>query len=238
MIRSEFLQTIFIAKKPPENGWCGEFAVVTACNPLTSGDRDSDAVETAKLRKLLSRRGLKKHRVSGASPDWRHQEPGFAVWGLALGEALAIVREFRQDAIFWVGADSRIDVVSCLDGERRHVGFWSERIRTWADKPGYRIYVVRLDSSVMSSKRFREANPNAAREAECLYVGMTACTPEERLAQHKRGYKACPFVRKHGSALAAELFPAGGLLSRHEAEKLEVSHAESLRARGFAVWQN
>jgi hypothetical protein len=44
-------------------------------------------------------------------------------------EALEIGREFRQDAIFWVGADHRIDMVSCLDGERWHVGFWNERIR-------------------------------------------------------------------------------------------------------------
>ncbi len=60
-----------------------------------------------------------------------HQEPGFAVWDLALEEALEIGREFRQDAIFWVGADNRIEVVSCQDGERRHFGLWSERIRAW-----------------------------------------------------------------------------------------------------------
>jgi hypothetical protein len=131
MIRSEFLQTIFIAKKPPENGWCGEFAVITACNPFTAGERSSDAVETLRLRKNLSRRGLKKHPVTGASVDGSHQEPGFAVWDLVLEEALEIGREFRQDAIFWVGADGWIDVVSCLNGERRHVGLWSERIRPW-----------------------------------------------------------------------------------------------------------
>lgn len=50
MIRAKFLQTIFIAKRPPKNGWGGEFAVITACNALTGGDRDADAVETAKLR--------------------------------------------------------------------------------------------------------------------------------------------------------------------------------------------
>ena len=50
MIRAKFLQTIFIAKRPPKNGWAGEFAVITACNPVTGGDRDADAVETAKLR--------------------------------------------------------------------------------------------------------------------------------------------------------------------------------------------
>ncbi len=128
-ICEEFLQTIFIAKRPPENGWCGEFAVITACNPFTAEERSSDAVETLRLRKNLSRRGLKKHLVTGASVDGSHQEPGFAVWDLALEEALEIGREFRQDAIFWVGADNRIDVFSYLDGERQYVGLWIERIR-------------------------------------------------------------------------------------------------------------
>ena len=237
MIRPEFLQTIFIAKKPPENGWGGDFAVITACNPFTAGDRSHDPAETVRLRKHLSRRGLWKHRVTGASMDWSHQEPGFAVWGLALVEALEIGREFRQDAIFWVGGDGQIDVVSCEDGERCHVASWHERIHAWADKPGYRIYVVRLDSGVGDSKRFQAANPAAGRDAECLYVGMTACTPEERFSQHKRGYKACPFVKKHGIALALEFFPTTDLLPRHEAERLEVSHAEKLRSKGFAVWQ-
>jgi hypothetical protein len=194
-------------------------------------------VETTKLRKLLSRRGVKKHRVTGASPDWSHQEPGFAVWGLALGDALEIGREFRQDAIFWVGADNRIDVVSCLDGERRHVGLWSDRICTWTDKPGYRIYVIRLESEVRKAKRFRVANPSAREDAECLYVGMTICSAEERFAQHKRGYKACAFVRKYGQELASELFPGSELLPLEDAKKLEVDHAEYLRGQGYAVWQ-
>jgi hypothetical protein len=44
-------------------------------------------------------------------------------------------------------------------------------------------------------------------------------------------------VRKHGIALAPELFPVVGMLPRSEAEKLEVSHAEGLREQGYAVWQ-
>jgi hypothetical protein len=70
MILPEYLQTIFIAKKPPEDGWPEEFAVITACNPMSSGDRQEDAVATIRLRKHLSRRGLKRHKVTGASPDW------------------------------------------------------------------------------------------------------------------------------------------------------------------------
>jgi hypothetical protein len=66
---------------------------------------------------------------------------------------------------------------------------------------------------------------------------MTICSAEERFDQHKRGYKACSFVRKHGKELASELFPGSELLPLEAAKKLEVDHAESLRKQGYAVWQ-
>lgn len=236
MILPEYLQTIFIAKKPPEGGWPEKFAVITACNPMSSGERQEDAVATTRLRKHLSRRGLKRHKVTGTSPDWGHQEAGFVVWNLSLGEALEIGREFRQRAVFWVEG-GRIEVVSCESGERKIVGLWEERVRLWSDKSTCRIYVIRLNPEVRTAKRFREANPMASENAECLYVGMTSCSAEERFAQHKRGYKACAFVRKHGLALAPELVPETGLLPLAAAKRLEIDHAESLRTRGFAVWQ-
>ena len=134
MILSEYLQTIFIAKKPPEGVWPEKFAVITACNPMSSGERQEDAAAMTRLRKHLSRRGLKRHKVSGASPDWRHQEVGFAVCDVSLQEALEIGREFRQRAVFWVEGGG-IEVVSCECGERKIVGLWEERVRLWSDKP-------------------------------------------------------------------------------------------------------
>jgi len=150
--------------------------------------------------------------------------------------AVAMGREFRQRAVFWVER-GRIEVVSCENGERKFVGLWEERFRLWSDKPGYRIYVIRLESEVRKAKRFRVANPLAREDAECLYVGMTICSAEERFAQHKRGYKACAFVRKHGLSLAPDLFPGNDLLPLEAAKKLEVDHAEYLRGQGYAVWQ-
>jgi hypothetical protein len=236
VILPEYLQTIFIAKTPPEGGWPEKFAVITACNPMSSGQREGDAAAKIRLRKHISRNGHKRQAVTGASADWSHQEAGFAVWDLSLVEVVEIGREFQQRAVFWVEG-GRIEVVSCENGERKFVGLWEDRVRLWLDKPGYRIYVIRLNPGVRNAKRFREANPSAAENAECLYVGMTACSAGERFKQQMEGYKACTLVTKHGLALAPELFPKEGLLSFEAAKKLEVDHAESLRRRGYAVWQ-
>lgn len=236
MILSAYLETIFIAKEAPEGGWPRQFAVLTACNPCSSGERKDDAAATVRLRKRLSRSGHKRYRITGSSPDWNHQEVSFAAWNLSLDEAMEIGREFQQNAIFWID-EGRIEVVSCENGERKFVGMWGERFRLWSDKPTCRIYVIRLDPEVRKAKRFRDANPSALENAECLYVGMTACSAEERFKQQMEGYKACSLVTKHGLALASELFPKEELLSFEAAKKLEVDHAESLRKRGYAVWQ-
>jgi hypothetical protein len=66
---------------------------------------------------------------------------------------------------------------------------------------------------------------------------MTACSAEERFNQHKRGYKACSFVRRYGLSLFTELFPETELLPFNAARQLEIEHAESLRKQGYAVWQ-
>ena len=236
VILPEYQRTIFIAKEAPEGGWPRQFAVLTACNPCSSGERKDDASATVRLRKRLSRRGHKRYRITGSSPDWNHQEVSFAAWNLSLDEAMEIGREFQQNAIFWVH-EGRIEVASCENGERKFVGMWEERFRLWSDKPTCRIYVIRLDPEVRKAKRFRDANPLAREDAECLYVGMTACSAEERFNQHKRGYKACAFVRKYGKELASELFPGSELLPLEDAKNLEVDHAESLRGQGYAVWQ-
>jgi hypothetical protein len=60
VIRAKFLQTIYIAKRHPKNGWGGEFAVITAA--------------------ILSR------VVIGTPMRWR--PPSFAVFGLAMEVAL------------------------------------------------------------------------------------------------------------------------------------------------------
>jgi hypothetical protein len=236
VILPEYLQTIFIAKKTPDGGWPLQFAVLTACNPWSSGERKDDAAAKTRLRKRISRSGHRRYRIIGSSPDWNHQEASFSAWNLSLKEAIEIGREFQQNAIFWID-DGRIDVVSCENGERKFVGKWEERFRLWSDKPTCRIYVIRLDPEVRKAKRFRDANTLASEDAECLYVGMTACSAEERFNQHKRGYKSCSFVRNYGISLVMELFPQTDLLPINAARRLEIEHSESLRKQGYAVWQ-
>ena len=236
VILPEYHETIFVVKQPPQGDWPDRFAVITACNPHSAGERAEDQSATIHLRKHLSRMRFNKHPVVGTSPDWSHQEAGFAVWGLTLEQALEIGRNYRQNGIFWI-EHGRLEVVSCENSERLLLGGWLGRCRLWSDKPTSRIYVIRLDPEVMKTKRFRDANPSARQNGECLYVGMTSCSAEERFDQHKRGYKACSLVKKHGIALAWDLFPKVDLVPVKLACRLEIDHANSLRELGYGVWQ-
>jgi len=129
MILPEYHTTRFVPKEPTPSGWPDAFAVVTACNPFGRGiDEDADKSATIRLRKTISRLGLKRHRVTGVSADGKHREPGFAIWGCDLQAALSLGREFAQNAIYWVEGE-QLDVVSCSTGERENVGLWSERLR-------------------------------------------------------------------------------------------------------------
>ena len=125
----EYLLARFVPKEPVPSRWPDNFAVITAYNPFGHGiNEEADKSATTRLKKMISRLGLERHRVTGVSADGKHREPGFAIWGCDLQAALHLGREFAQNAIYWVEA-GRLDVVSCSTGEREHVGLWSERLR-------------------------------------------------------------------------------------------------------------
>jgi hypothetical protein len=240
MILSEYHETRFAPKEPTPSRWPDAFAVITACNPLGQGlDEEADKAATVRLRKAISRLGLKRHRVTGVSADMKHREPGFAVWGCDLPAALQLGREFAQNAIYWV-EKGRLDVVSCSTGEREHVGLWSERLQT----PGERdkcccVYVIELSDETRSVKRVREANPSANPKMKCVYVGSTARTPEQRFEIHKAGGKqSSSIVRRYGVRLVPGLYRDIPLMLRTEAEYKEAKLAVELRAKGYTVWQN
>ncbi len=235
-IYPEYLNTIFVAI-PPEEGWPNRFFIITACNPRSSGDRSSDDKAHMSLRKTLSRLDCWKHRVDAASPDWKHREKGFAVGGLDLEKAIELGRQFDQNAIFAIESDG-VWTVGCFDGSRQAVGSLSKRLYKPADEPKYRIYVVRLDDSVLKVKRFREANPNHKPGQPCYYVGMTGLSPEQRFSNHKAGNKDCTLVRYYGLHLARKKFESIPLLSLSDAKAMEGEYADYLRSRGYAVWQN
>lgn len=110
----------------------------------------------------------------------------------------------------------------------------------------YTVYVIELARKVFSEdRRFRAANPHYAGVFECVYVGMTSKTPQERFAQHKSGYRnakghdlSAPIVRKYGLYLRPSLYQDIGKLSRVEALAIEKGLARELRQKGYAVWTN
>ena len=101
----------------------------------------------------------------------------------------------------------------------------------------YSVYVIELDRAVLKSKKFREAKPEHDPAKACLYVGMTAKSPDERFAQHKAGYKACRFVKTHGRWLRRRMYERFNPMTYRQACRKEPSLANDLRSKGHAVWQ-
>lgn len=110
----------------------------------------------------------------------------------------------------------------------------------------YQVYVIELSRRVMSeNKKFREANPQYNGMLECLYVGMSSKTPEERLKQHKTGFRnkkgyklSSNIVEKYGLYLRPSLYEHLDLMTRSEALKMEEQLALELRRKRYAVWFN
>lgn len=112
----------------------------------------------------------------------------------------------------------------------------------------YRVYVVELSKKVFTENaRFRNANPQFNGVLECLYVGMTSKTPEERFKQHKTGYRnqkghklSSNIVQKYGTYLRPSLYNHINVnpMTREQALKMEEKLALDLRRQGYAVWFN
>ena len=112
----------------------------------------------------------------------------------------------------------------------------------------YKVYVVELSKRVFTeSAKFRAANPQFNGVLECLYVGMTSKTPQERFKQHKTGFinkkgqkLSSNIVQKYGSYLRPSLYDHINLkpMTREEALVMEQKLALHLRRKGYAVWFN
>ncbi|RAJ17864.1 ribose-5-phosphate isomerase [Olleya aquimaris] len=114
-------------------------------------------------------------------------------------------------------------------------------------KTQYHIYVVELKKKVFTEHaKFRAANPQFNGVLECLYVGMTSKTPQERFLQHKTGYRnkkgyklSSNIVQKYGSYLRPSLYNhIDPITTRAEALKMEEALALELRRKRYAVWFN
>lgn len=104
-------------------------------------------------------------------------------------------------------------------------------------RPHHIVYVIELDDAAWSRRRFREANPQWDPAKECVYVGCTGLTPEERFENHLSGRKDCPIARDFGLKLRPDLYQHLEPMPWKEALEAEVRLAEELRSRGYAVWQ-
>lgn len=112
----------------------------------------------------------------------------------------------------------------------------------------YKVYVVELSKSVFTENaKFRAANPQFNGVLECLYVGMTSKTPQERLQQHKTGFRnkrghklSASIVEKYGSYLRPSLYEQLNTkpMTRDQALASEAKLAWELRKKGYAVWFN
>lgn len=112
----------------------------------------------------------------------------------------------------------------------------------------YKVYVIELHKRVFTENyKFRAANPQFNGVLECLYVGMTSKTPEERFKQHKTGYVnqkghklSAYIVEKYGSYLRPSLYNHINInpMNQQQALLMEKKLALDLRRQGYAVWFN
>lgn len=111
----------------------------------------------------------------------------------------------------------------------------------------YTVYVIELSRKVYSQNtKFRVVNPQYNGALECVYVGMTSKTPQERFLQHRSGGKSkkghkvsSSIVEKYGAYLRSSLYShLPQYKTREEAVKMEKQLTVELRRKGYAVWSN
>jgi hypothetical protein len=103
----------------------------------------------------------------------------------------------------------------------------------------YRVYIIDLSKGVLRSKKFMERNPQYVEGKPCVYVGKTGKPVEVRFREHKSGYKANAFARRHGKRL--RLGDMRGIRPRRTSasiERKECEVATALQAKGWGVWWN
>ena len=99
----------------------------------------------------------------------------------------------------------------------------------------HHVYVVLLNPAVARVRKVRAANPARDCKKQCVYVGMTGLTPEERFANHKAGIKAASAVKRYGIRLLPELYEHLNPMPFDAASQMEKDLADDLRQAGYTV---
>ena len=96
----------------------------------------------------------------------------------------------------------------------------------------FRIYVIELPSAAATDAKMMRENPDHDRKKECLYVGHTHKTVEERFDDHRlKREKGADITRKYGVVrLRPDLAGNKYALSRDKAKDIEEKLALKLRA--------
>ena len=107
----------------------------------------------------------------------------------------------------------------------------------------YSVYVINLSHDVLDKHKFRKKNPLYVEGQPCVYVGSTACTPDERFQQHKHGYKHNRYAKDYGVELRQNddnnaLTTGNPHTDRSAAEAREQDLTDTLRKKGWAVWSH
>jgi hypothetical protein len=109
--------------------------------------------------------------------------------------------------------------------------------KTWS------LYVVKLNQDARE-RVLNKMRPldrvRTNRRLPCVYVGVTALTPEERYARHRDGgITSAAIVHDCGVGLLKSLYRDRNPLpakSEEDALEAEADFAEELRERGYGVW--
>lgn len=97
------------------------------------------------------------------------------------------------------------------------------------------MYAVLLDPAVGKIGKVQKVNPNRDPNKPCVYVGMTGLPVEKRFANHKRGMKSSPFVKRFGVRLMPELYEHLNPMPFEAAAQMESDLTEDLRQAGYTV---
>jgi hypothetical protein len=121
----------------PEGGLPVRFGIVTACDPDgRSASAADNAAVTERLRRELARGTTTFFPVTGGSPNFLHAEPGFGVVATTAEEIVALGRDWRQEAVFWV-EHGAVQLVPCGEGAPVAVGEWRDLVHPLTDQPRF-----------------------------------------------------------------------------------------------------